>query len=267
MLIAPCALAVYLACQQEEASECEASRADLIRGSYENKIRFFASPEKVFEVFAGEEDSEGQTQMSYADFLRCLTPYNNMELLELKQIEEYLKEHTPQILKYADSDGDGQISYTEFVFFLMLYQCPEGVIHRIFKKYGGKLTSEEFSNEMLKQRKSIQAKSVKKQQVDGRKIKATDEEFFETNKRITANLFNGKKHIQESELIQFKQQMTEDLWNYEFFTYEPNEQNEIDLDSWLMSIIVCMHGSKVNEVKKRIKKVKKSMPEGASVNY
>jgi len=31
---------------------CEASRSDRIRGNYENKIRFFASPEKIFEVFA-----------------------------------------------------------------------------------------------------------------------------------------------------------------------------------------------------------------------
>lgn len=58
-------------------------------------------------MFSNEESEDGKTQMSYSDFLRCLTPYNNGELMEQAKIDEYLKENTPSILKYADSDGDG----------------------------------------------------------------------------------------------------------------------------------------------------------------
>ena len=124
LLVAPAALAFYVANQEEEKNLCEPSRADRIRGNYENKIRFFASPEKVFEVFATEEDEQGNTQMSYSDFLDCLTPYSQGDLMEQSAIVEYLKNHTPEVLKIADSDGDGNISYTEFIFFLTIYQAP-----------------------------------------------------------------------------------------------------------------------------------------------
>lgn len=80
-MMIPLAVGLYAATKQEsEGNECEASRSDLIRGKYENKIRFFASPEKVFEVFATEQD-EGKPMMSYADFLHCITPYNFGELV------------------------------------------------------------------------------------------------------------------------------------------------------------------------------------------
>ena len=80
--MAPAVLALYIASREEDRNLCEATRADRIRGNYENKIRFFASPEKVFEVFATEEDKEGEPQMSYSDFLDCLTPYNQGELMQ-----------------------------------------------------------------------------------------------------------------------------------------------------------------------------------------
>ena len=59
--------------------------------------------------------------MSYSDFMHCMTPYNNAELLSTEEINDYLKDHTPNILKMADADNDGTISYCEFLFFLTLY--------------------------------------------------------------------------------------------------------------------------------------------------
>jgi len=133
LLLAPLAIAFYMGSQNQEdtAVECEASRSDRIRGNYENKIRFFAAPEKVFEIFASEEDEGDQsTQMSYSDFLHCLTPYNNGELISDEDIKEYLKNNTPRIFEVADPDKNGQISYTEFIFFLTLHQVGQGRLRR-----------------------------------------------------------------------------------------------------------------------------------------
>ena len=70
-----------------EPALCEtASTADRIRGNYENKIRFFASPEKIFEVFSTEQEDNGALQMSYSDFLRALTPYNYASIKDSKEI-------------------------------------------------------------------------------------------------------------------------------------------------------------------------------------
>ena len=51
-----------------------------IRGSYENKIRFFSPPHKIFEVFSSVKDADGKLSMSYIDLLRAITPYNYGEL-------------------------------------------------------------------------------------------------------------------------------------------------------------------------------------------
>jgi hypothetical protein len=113
-------LAVYLADDQTRnkvvVAECEASRADKIRGSYENKIRFFSSPEKVFEVFSSITTEAGEIRMSYGDFLHALTPYTYGELNNGS--DEYLKKNSERIAHIIDYDGDGSISFTEFVFFL-----------------------------------------------------------------------------------------------------------------------------------------------------
>lgn len=74
----------------------EPSREDRIRGSYENKIRFFSPPEKTYEIFATEKTEEGELRMSYKDFLRSMTPYCHTPLFE--GTEEYLKNYTPDIL-------------------------------------------------------------------------------------------------------------------------------------------------------------------------
>ena len=56
----------------------EPGTADRIRGKYENKIRFFAPPEKIFETFSSikSEEHDHKTYMTYADFFKSLTPYS-----------------------------------------------------------------------------------------------------------------------------------------------------------------------------------------------
>lgn len=66
-------------------------RGEKIRGNYENKIRFFSAPEKVFEIFAHEKDDDNRLAMSYADFLTAITPFNGVQLDQ--RGEEYLKTH------------------------------------------------------------------------------------------------------------------------------------------------------------------------------
>ena len=103
---------------QTEA-ECEApSRSDTIRGNYENKIRFFSPPEKVFEIFAHEKDENGELMMSYEDFLKTNSPYN--QTVTFEGTEDYLKEHNPEFLKKVDVDNTGLISFTEYFFFTVL---------------------------------------------------------------------------------------------------------------------------------------------------
>ena len=87
---------LYLAREHTKqiAADCEASTADRIRGNYENKIRFFSPPEKIFETFASQKDESGHLVMTYGDFFRALTPYNYGEI---KSNAEYLEKFKDRV--------------------------------------------------------------------------------------------------------------------------------------------------------------------------
>ncbi len=94
MMMMP-ALAMYGMSRAAECEEGDVSRQDKIRGNYENKIRFFSPPEKIFETFAHSKDKDGNLVMSYADFFRALTPYNYTEIKDNKEyFEKYILDNS-----------------------------------------------------------------------------------------------------------------------------------------------------------------------------
>jgi Ca2+-binding EF-hand superfamily protein len=58
--------------------------------------------------------------MTYGDFFRALTPYNYGEIKSNKEYIEKFKSRVDKVLKLADADGDGFISFTEFFFFVTI---------------------------------------------------------------------------------------------------------------------------------------------------
>ena len=118
MMLAPLALVMFMQTKDDKMAACEEpSRADIIRGNYENKIRFFSPPEKTYEIFASEKVDD-ELRMSYKDFLRAMTPFCYTPFFE--GTSEYVEKHLPSIIKIVDADNDGTISFTEFFFFLVL---------------------------------------------------------------------------------------------------------------------------------------------------
>lgn len=66
-LLAPFAfMYLYQTGSQDQQNECEeVDRAERMRGLYENKIRFFCGPEKIYEIFASKRTESGKLTMSY----------------------------------------------------------------------------------------------------------------------------------------------------------------------------------------------------------
>lgn len=142
--------------------------------------------------------------MSYADFLKAMTPYSYTEPFDEKDIEEYLKEHTPKILQTVDADKNGQISFSEFSFFLTLLQVQPGRLRRVFSKYPGKKVKNEDAPELMaKIRKysSSGRKANSEVKIDARGIKASDEELRTTFKQVCHQLFSNQKDITSSDII------------------------------------------------------------------
>jgi hypothetical protein len=117
VFIAPLAFKILIV-DRNQFSLCEeAPRTDRIRGTYENKIRFFSTPEKIFETFASEKSEDGKLVMTYSDFFRALTPYTYTEMRDNKH---YFERFKPDIIKVADCNNDGVISFPEFFFFVTI---------------------------------------------------------------------------------------------------------------------------------------------------
>ena len=66
------------------------------------------------------EDGCGEHRLSYANFLQAVTPYCYLPFFSIEQTEEYLKKYSPKVISRVDVHHDGQISFTEFFFFLVL---------------------------------------------------------------------------------------------------------------------------------------------------
>ncbi len=156
MLLAPMTLILFMSNKDQTLAACEEpSRADIIRGNYENKIRFFSPPEKTFEIFASEKVDD-ELRMSYKDFLRAMSPFCYTPFFE--GAEDYVKEHMPAIIKIVDADNDGTISFTEFFFFLVLHQLSYKDLKRGFADFeGGKMHRDAASEFLRKIRKATQA--------------------------------------------------------------------------------------------------------------
>jgi hypothetical protein len=73
--------------------------------------------------------------MSYADFFRALTPYN---YTEIKDNKGYFEKFKPDVLTVADANGDGVISFPEFLFFITILQLPIGLLAKEFAKVDSK---------------------------------------------------------------------------------------------------------------------------------
>ena len=154
-------------------------RADKLRGLYENKIRFFCGPEKVFEIFATDRGENGKLKMTYVDFYKAVTPFTYCSVHNTK---EYFEKFKPELLTMIDADDSGLIEFTEFFFFILLLQVPMSTVRKQFKKHtDGKMNAEEFSKMLrkLRHRTATGQKQVDTVALDSRQVSATDEEFFD----------------------------------------------------------------------------------------
>lgn len=98
-------------------------------------------------------------------------------------------------------------------------------------------------------------KSQEKQKIDPRRIKVSEQDHADSTLQIVKNIFKDRSHITDKDIQDLKDSFEVELMRYEFFTFKPDEAGKISLESFLMSIISCMHGAKTERYIKRISKV------------
>ncbi|ORZ32830.1 hypothetical protein BCR44DRAFT_63160 [Catenaria anguillulae PL171] len=119
-------------------------------GHYENRIRSYSHPYKVFQYFASKSKN-GEDYMTPDDFIRSLQPYIELQDgVEVDHRYRRMKTQTAvQFFKLADVDGDGLIDFNEYMIFASLLMIPEQHFELAFRALdsdgNGFLTNREFT--------------------------------------------------------------------------------------------------------------------------
>ena len=141
---------------------------------YEKRLRVHSPPEKVFEYFSSVKDANG-TFMTSLDLMRAAVPVfqpahsNGIRCGSLggergdpgrgRNFFSSLDLDTkPDFFKLFDTDGDGLISFPEYIFFITILSLPESEIKDTFQKFdedgSGQLCRDEFTKMMRVMRKT-----------------------------------------------------------------------------------------------------------------
>ncbi|CAG9315575.1 unnamed protein product [Blepharisma stoltei] len=226
-----------------------------IRGTYENKIRQNANPEKVFETFASIKERKNY-YMSVADFFKAITPYNYSSCVN----QNFFDSHESLVFKIADANGDGKLSFSEYFFFIVLLSTGAKWFKEMFKSYGGTVTREQFIEIMKEAKKrSPQGKHMvnTKGHLDPRSSNVTDEQFRESCLTLSELFFkNDKNLISWREFMNLKNLIMEELLYYEFHAFEVDEDMSISSEDFAKSIISYMPVSKAAEYLRRLETLK-----------
>lgn len=124
-------------------------------------------------------------------------------------------------MSIADVDKDGQISFAEFYFFVLICQTPSRMMAVDFKKAGGSMSvgklAKTIGSHKLKSNFN-QKSALSKKQV---------EEFLEIKIGMCQRIFQGRDKITYEEYMQFRNSVIEALWHYEFHQFDVDQNHNI----------------------------------------
>ncbi|GAQ80438.1 hypothetical protein KFL_000540150 [Klebsormidium nitens] len=135
---------------------------------YEKRIRTRSPPEKVFEYFASIKD-QGETLMTPADLMRAVvpvfppsdSPYARTGSLSGEPSQGGLRCPESKLFKLFDTNGDGFISFPEYIFFVTLLSIPPWEVEQAFHTFdldqSGMVDKDEFKSVMAVLRKQSKA--------------------------------------------------------------------------------------------------------------
>eukprot|EP01111_Echinosteliopsis_oligospora_P004904 TRINITY_DN1801_c0_g1_i1.p1 TRINITY_DN1801_c0_g1~~TRINITY_DN1801_c0_g1_i1.p1 ORF type:complete len:426 (+),score=105.56 TRINITY_DN1801_c0_g1_i1:78-1280(+) len=188
-----------------------ASFKSKIMTNYENRIREYSTPEKIFFTFASVK-KDGHNYMTIDDFIRALVPH---QFVFKEGTNKPLKRGTatlPAAFKIADQNQDGLISYEEYLFFISLLSIPEDSFKVAFKMIdedgSGTLDLNEFTKMMS---------FLKQASPSGQKIKPDVKDTMAQG--WLDHYFTGGKNLTLDKFAGFLTQLKKDVLQMEFDLY------------------------------------------------
>ncbi|CAK7338562.1 unnamed protein product [Dovyalis caffra] len=233
--------------------------------NYEKRIRLQSPPEKVFEYFASFQTPDGEILMTPADLMRAVVPVfppsesNRVRegFLRGERVPGELQCAPSQFFMLFDTNGDGLISFPEYIFFVTLLSIPESSFSVAFKMFdldnNGQIDREEFKKVMsLMRAQNRQGASHR----DGRRYGFKIAEPVE-NGGLLEYFFgkDGKICLQHEKFVQFLRDFHDEILRLEFAHYDYRSCGTISAKDFALSLVASADISHVSKLLDRVDEV------------
>ncbi|MED6209238.1 hypothetical protein PIB30_052762 [Stylosanthes scabra] len=230
--------------------------------NYEKRIRLRSPPEKVFEYFASYHTPEGEPLMKPADLMRAVVPVFPPSESHLVRDGHLKGERSPGHLQCAPSEffmlfdvnGDGLISFKEYIFFVTVLSIPESSFSVAFKMFdvdnNGKINKEEFKKVMALMR-AHHRQGVHHR--DGLRTGLKVNDSVE-NGGLLEYFFgkDGNECLQHDKFVQFLRDLQEEILRLEFAHYDYKSQKTISAKDFGLSMVASADISHLGKLLDRV---------------
>uniref|UniRef100_A0A1I8J1V8 Calcium uptake protein 1, mitochondrial n=2 Tax=Macrostomum lignano TaxID=282301 RepID=A0A1I8J1V8_9PLAT len=241
--------------------------------AYEDRIRAYSTPDKIFRYFATlqrvEPDGSTQVLMTPADFVRSITPgVKQPEGLGLDAFQRYdptkdeLKlEVRPDSVFYTLGDK-ALISFSDYVFLLTVLSTAPRQFEIAFRMFDlnsdGNLDIEEFGRvQAILRDQSNVGKRHRDHSTTGNTLKA------EMNTALATYFFgeNGQGTLSVARMLEFQARLQRELNRIEFDRYQPDERDRISELSFARLLITYAGFSEAKK-RKMLRRVREAFGKG-----
>ncbi|XP_015182135.1 PREDICTED: calcium uptake protein 1 homolog, mitochondrial-like isoform X1 [Polistes dominula] len=243
---------------------------------YENRIRHYSTPDKVFRYFATLQITTNDIHevfMTPDDFLRSMTPgIKQPDGLGLDQYKKYDPKNIHEKLELALDENSifyklgsaGLITFSDYIFLLTVLSTSRRhfeIAFRMFDFNGdGDVDSEEFGKvaTLIRQQTSIGNRH--------RDHANTGNTFKGVNSALTTYFFgpNMKQKLTIEKFLDFQEQLQREILSLEFERRNPDKNgniSEVDFTELLLAYAGYSDKKKAKMLK-RVKKTFKENPKG-----
>uniref|UniRef100_A0A674GMW6 Calcium uptake protein 1, mitochondrial n=1 Tax=Taeniopygia guttata TaxID=59729 RepID=A0A674GMW6_TAEGU len=247
---------------------------------YENRIRAYSTPDKIFRYFATlkviNEHGESEVFMTPQDFVRSITPNEKQpENLGLDQfiVKRYDGKLSQEREKFADEDsifyalGEcGLISFSDYIFLTTVLSTPQRNFEIAFKMFDlngdGEVDMEEFE----------QVQSIIRSQTSmgmRHRDRSTTGNTLKTgfNSALTTYFFGAdlKGKLTISHFLDFQRKLQHDILKLEFERHDPVDGRITERQ--FGSMLLAYSGVQSKKLTVMLKQLKKHFQDGEGLTF
>ncbi|XP_055295888.1 calcium uptake protein 1 homolog, mitochondrial-like isoform X2 [Sitodiplosis mosellana] len=235
---------------------------------YENRMRAFSTPDKIFRYFATVRivtQQSTEVYMTPDDFLRAITP--NMKQPDGLGLDQYRKYDPKTVTQRLDLSLDkdsifyklgsyGLISFSDYIFLLTVLSTSRRhfeIAFRLFDLNGdGDVDCEEFEKVATLVQKQTSIGSRHRDHAN------TGNTFKGVNSALTTYFFGKKmdKKLTIEKFLDFQQQIQREILSLEFRRKNPTDEGKIS-ESDFAELLLAYAGLSDKKKAKKMKRVKK----------